>query len=515
MEKFEAPKDPEKKPDEESVPEAPEGWKTMSDLLIECGVDFKTLSEITAVYKKNDPEGYKDFKNKKGNVFKHFSPGIVSLVKEKLAHKKRPKESVGKHETVKGVPSAPAGWMNSVTLSDELFVDRKELMDFVAPYFKFYPHYFVQYKDEKGKVREHYAPELVSMIIRDFEKTRAGEEVVIGKELETDILEERVPEPITDEVISIQDLPKESSMDTGEEPIKTPEVEMENVAPPLKLIEERRWITSAGLAVKLGASRDRVLQIAEKYRKSNPEYFRMIRTTKTFEHYSKELAELIEQEVKKIMEFPGIPEGEIWVTNNAIAEEFQVTAHMVSEYAKQYRETHPEGFRALRGRQGHIFEHYSETVAELIRSDIRKFMETPAFPEGEGWESRRALEHQFGVSDDLIKSTAKKYREHFPHYFRFFRKNNLISEYYSKELVVLMKSDIERFKNTPKAPTGWQPLRSLGGLGLSQRTLRRYIAPYLNDPEYVQIYKDERGTLCQHCSPKLIEIIREKIKKEK
>ncbi|MFA6383527.1 MAG: SNF2-related protein [Parcubacteria group bacterium] len=167
------------------------------------------------------------------------------------------------------------------------------------------PEYFKYFKDKVGKVTEHYASGLVEIIFRDAFKIEIAPE---------------------------------------------------------------GWKTKNTLANELSVAERTVSRIADKYRESNPNYFKKFKlgnTGSVYEHFSPILADIVRAELLKVEK---APVG--WKTNKKISNELSVSADAIKHVARDYLKTNPEYFKNYRDEGRRIFLHYSPELVQIIKNVI-------------------------------------------------------------------------------------------------------------------------------------------------
>ncbi len=301
------------------------------------------------------------------------------------------------------------------------------------------PEWFRIYKFKGGRVEEYYSPELVKLIM---EEVQAREEAPVG------------------------------------------------------------WKTNGFVANVLDYAHSTISKIADKYRVSNPEWFRKykIKAGRVEEHYAPDLVTEIRQELAS-REFA--PEG--WVTNKSLSNELDVDKGTVRNSANRYRADHPDMFRVFKNKLGQITEHYSPELALMVKRDISTRENRP-----EGWMTNGELFNELDVDETTVKNRADRYRASHPDWFRVYKnKTNKPTEHYSPELAAIIKRDIVSYEY---APEGWHITNELAeGLGVSARSIQNEAERHrFAHPDWFKKYKVRMGRVLEHYSPELISIIKAK-----
>jgi hypothetical protein len=119
----------------------------------------------------------------------------------------------------------------------------------------------------------------------------------------------------------------------------------------------------------LGVSYGITNKEANKYRKLNPEWFKIYKdsTGKKSEHFSPELVERIREEIESIEE---APEG--WITKSALIKILKAAHKTINKKANKYRKSNPEWFKIYKDSTGKKSEHLSPELIQEIKEDLRK-----------------------------------------------------------------------------------------------------------------------------------------------
>ena len=130
------------------------------------------------------------------------------------------------------------------------------------------------------------------------------------------------------------------------------------------------------------------------------------------------------------------PEG--WYLNRTLAKEVGTTQKTATAIANQYRETHPEWFKAYRSR-GHFpqdREHYHPDLVEKIREAINSRPESAP----EGWMNRGDLRDNFRIQYPVTDRIIASYRESHPEWFgTYLSKTSKSLEYFHPDLVAKVR----------------------------------------------------------------------------
>lgn len=144
---------------EKRVEHAPEGWVTMPTLVnLSGGTSYYSINKIINPYRKTNPDWFKIYLANSGQTIEHISPELLEIITKDL-------------ENLASRVFAPEGWrtMNGFML----FLKRKApeaVINIVDRYRKTNPDWFKQYKNLKGKIDEHFSPELQTIVIKELEE---------------------------------------------------------------------------------------------------------------------------------------------------------------------------------------------------------------------------------------------------------------------------------------------------------------------------------------------------------
>ncbi|MBN2096222.1 hypothetical protein JW752_02365, partial [Candidatus Peregrinibacteria bacterium] len=348
-------------------------------------------------------------------------------------------EHIQPEEPPEEVPDAPEGWMTNSALAREIGVTHRVVKRMAKEYREEHPEWFVRYRFGTGRGRgsyEHFSPELC------------------------DIIRARINEY--------------------------------EIAP-------EGWMTNSALVNELEVSDTLTKKIANKYHETNPEWSARyrLRTGKSYEafvHYSPELCDIIRA---RINEYETAPEG--WMTNSALANELEVSYTLTKKIANKYRQTNSEWFREYKHKMGHIREHYSPELCNIIRARINEYETAP-----EGWLTNSTLAKGLDVDWTTIQKLIQPYRQTHPQWFVVYN----INEHFSPELCDIIRTKINEYET---APEGWLTNGGLADeLNVANDTTKRRAEVYRKEyPEWFREYKTtgkKGGVVREHFSPELCDI---------
>ena len=169
------------------------------------------------------------------------------------------------------------------------------------------------------------------------------------------------------------------------------------------------WMTNMALAKGLETGKRTTRIIADKYRETNPEWFKWYKISRgqNREHYHPKLVEIIK---KELSDRESAPEG--WMTNNALAKDTKSSGETTGIIADKYRETNPEWFKEYKVTdRGHYQEHYHpELVAEItkkIKGNQLELQERKVSVERE----RKAEEDLISLAQEIVEGETPRAEE--------------------------------------------------------------------------------------------------------
>jgi hypothetical protein len=131
---------------------APEGWLTNGGLTKKHSKNFVTIKNIANQYRETNPQWFQQYRNKIGQVREHYAPELVAIIEKKL----------NKHSL------APDGWFTNKAISKKFRRAQATITNIADQYRESNPQWFKQYLS-RGRLREHYAPELITIIQQSFD----------------------------------------------------------------------------------------------------------------------------------------------------------------------------------------------------------------------------------------------------------------------------------------------------------------------------------------------------------
>jgi predicted oxidoreductase (fatty acid repression mutant protein) len=258
------------------------------------------------------------------------------------------------------------------------------------------------------------------------------------------------------------------------------------------------WKLLKNLTIEYNSDKATLKKYIDKYRSTNPEWFKRYRHPSKGayrEYLSPELCDTINKE------FPGHPPFG-WLTLTALAKEVKVATNTVRNLIEKYRENNPSWFQGYRHEKALRREYLHPELVSIVKDNFKEI----AFDK-KGWITAHSLSQsrRVNISDTTIRLIIKKYRAQHPEWFKMLRnKKGNEREHYSPELV-------EKLINEYSIPEGWMIIADISKiLGIiSYKTIHKRLNKYRStNPEWFRIYKDSGERQHECYAPKLVEIIK-------
>ncbi|MDD5396538.1 MAG: hypothetical protein PHW24_00570 [Candidatus Moranbacteria bacterium] len=258
----------------------PEGWLNAGQLSKSLGITYRSVYEYIEEYKLSNPEYFHVYKDEAGIAREHYSSELVKIINEARA--------------------IPGGWLNNFMLTKEVGVSEGKVKKFAENYKTSNPGWFKIFKDINGIERPYYSPELVVILKVELLKplgdapsgwvTKSSvkknfkiDDSTVKKNIEP----YRIDHPEWFHVY--KDEVGVSREFYSPELIMTMKEDRENEIAP------DGWMIANSLSKSTGIYFQTLQKYAEKYRDTNPEWFRKYRheSGMYLEYYSPELIEAI------------------------------------------------------------------------------------------------------------------------------------------------------------------------------------------------------------------------------
>ncbi len=255
-----------------------------------------------------------------------------------------------------------------------------------------------------------------------------------------------------------------------------------------------------------------VQRVADKYRKSHPEWFKEYRGElkgRVYEYFSPELVKII---TEVLTSTENAPDG--WKAVAQLKDEFGGGVAKVHRIANFYREAHPQWFKHYLDKRNITYEFFAPELVALIRENLGSRRDAP-----EGWVVAAHTTKFINTSLTKIKNMAETYRLDHPEWFKvFYGENAKPLEHYSPELMVELKKALEKESEiqSKEVPAGWMMVSQLheefgGGFPKYKKIAEAYREKH---PEWFNKYADERRNLREFLAPELVKIIRDMLQSE-
>lgn len=278
-----------------------EGWFTNNKLGKELGRSNQTVKSIADKYRLDHPEWFVRRRLPRiKRIVDVYAPELVARIREDSAK----------------VKEAPEGWMTNRSLSKLLGVTHRTMQKLTKQYRDSHPEWFGLFL--KGKITEHYSPELVLELTKQAE-TRFNLEIPPDGWMTVSTIQRSLQE----ENISV-------------------------------------------------VAYDTILKLKEKYKKTNPEWAHLYMEPQrrgVFEYVAPELVAIIKNELRSIGSTP--QEG--WQTTTKVAEMLGVDFYKIRKIADQIQTTHPEWFRDFLRPGGKYLYYSPEAIIEIGKILKEKF----------------------------------------------------------------------------------------------------------------------------------------------
>lgn len=249
-----------------------------------------------------------------------------------------------------------------------------------------------------------------------------------------------------------------------------------------------------------------MLEIINRYRKSNPEWYGYYLNDKgqLLEFFSPELANLIKLNTPSAEKSP---EG--WMNAYQIRKAFGNKPERVKKFVDQYRKSHPEWIGEYLDKAAtNITEFYSPDLIEILKK--RRYMpEQNTNRAPEGWISLNGFSTKFHKNFYSIKKVVQLFRESHPEWFhRYVDGSGYHSaEFYSPELVNILT---EKLIVKAEHPKDWMNNGELSViLKKHHLTIKKSAGKYRDShPEWFANYPSKKGPVGEFYSPELVEQIK-------
>ncbi len=471
----------------------PEGWLTNKGLSNEFSCAQEIISQIIDPYKETHPEWFKDYLDQGNRTFQFCHPDLVAIVREVMKQRGEP---------------APEGWMTNSMVADGLGVVRKTFEKITDEYRVTHPEWFKDYLPRRGPIREHLHPELIKIIRTEIGKREnAPEGWYTASEIKKEVGYRNIVDNISDKYRGVHPEWFKSYFNKAQRESEYfhPDL-VEQIRKETRMLGElapEEWRTATALAIELDSSSSTIARMADRYKKTNPEWFLMALSQKNrimAEHFHPDLVVALRDDYAKREQ---APPG--WSNCSRLAEHLDVSFNLVDKTAESFEAAHPEWFAEYLDRVKKKVIFYSPELVEEITKRIRERGE----PAPDGWMTKEGLCNELGADYWQVLLFAEKFRETNPDWFKFaLGANHQSHEHFHPDL-------IREIRDKFSPPESWINLRTLSSeLGISKKEILG-IVNFYREASFDEIGTfGNRGRVEEYYAPDLADIIRDDIKKE-
>jgi superfamily II DNA or RNA helicase len=403
--------------------ELPDDWVLPKHCLGGTSISDPAIRNFAEKFRKDHPEWFDIFWFING-YYEFYHPELVNLIREEFKNRKPPLE----------------GWKTAKTLSNEKVGYPTSIKGFAEKFRKDHPEWFEMFTVINGRMYEHYHPDLISEIKKEFQIRKPGDSwsTVSGLAKEIGIEKQLI-------VSYIDQFLKDNPGLVME--YKTKSATIRHLHPNLvekikewtkdKIIDDT-WFRAQDLAKEEIASWSRIRHYAEQFQNDHPEWFRL---RGRMQYYHPDLVKLIREGFKNSIE--DAPSG--WYTRGKLTI-LQGYSKVVNEYIESFRVTNPEYFKDYRISNGRIHEHYHPDLLEKLKLYTEELYKPPP----EGWVTLLNLNDAFGVSsiNPRIRPLIREFVEQFRNdgLVKSFLGPNGWFDYYHPDLVQKIKEHFAKKK---------------------------------------------------------------------
>lgn len=495
--------------------DAPEGWLPVGRLTALTGKDEKQITRIAEEYREKHPEWFKEYYNLGGGVSEHYAPELIALVQKKFEN----------------ITPPPEGWMNATQAARETKTGHRLFKMMVQKYTEQFPDKFGFFQSTKKDPIEFYSPEIVDMvkaeknlqkeapegwitmskIVEQVKRAQATITSAMNKYRESNPewfgkyyqksgnkCEHYAPE-LLEKMINELAITTVTTRETDEGEAKAERVLIES-APP-------GWMSIGALRKKLHKADETITTAVDKYRASNPEWFKIYKAKGyVTEHYAPELIAKIEADLNT---HEVAPAG--WKTISSLQDERgKQNFKKIREITDKYRESNPEWFKEYIDARKQVSEHLAPELVKIVKDGLEKMEKN--LQDVEGWATSTSLVEQAGAAQQTIQRTAEKYRASNPEWFKDIVGAKVTRIYYHPELAAIL---ISEFKQYEAAPEGWmttnEVMKSSGTSNFYR--IKELAEKYRSsNPGWFKMCKPTRGKPSEYYSPELCQKILTELK---
>ncbi|TAN33388.1 hypothetical protein EPN28_02460, partial [Patescibacteria group bacterium] len=271
---------------------APDDWKTNNGLAEILDISNSSIKLLAAPHRHSHPEWFQMYLEKSSkSAREHFHPDLINLIKRNIEEREL----------------APEGWMTNREVAKEMNTGCKTIADMADHYRSSHPEWFKIYLDKAHKPNEHFHPDLINLIKRNIEErgelapegwmTNGGVAVLLGVSWNFVRSLAQIHRRYHPEWFKIyldkKARPSEHYHHDLINLIKQKADERGEIAP-------EGWMTNGGLAKEMNTGFKTIAGMADYYRSSHPEWFKIYLNKEgknQYEHYHPNLVDLIKKTV--------------------------------------------------------------------------------------------------------------------------------------------------------------------------------------------------------------------------
>ncbi len=474
---------------------APNGWKTRSMLGEELVVSDTRINSIVDKYRATNPEWFQRYVDSINRLAEYLSPELVALVNAEI-------ESTPENP--------PEGWMTNNKVANLLSQTYIRVQKIATQYRVAHPERFHIYKDSGGRAQEHFSPELIEKIREtvQVEEAPAGWMTNFATARLLSV-QQKFPEKVVDqyrdehpEWFGQYYEPKMGGLTEFYSPELIDKIRQEAEGRAAAQAPEL-WKPNKAVANDLDVNPTTLRNLAEKFRVSNPEWFRefLNKAGGKSDHYSPELVAVLKEEFDKRIERPF---G--WKTENEVSDNLNTSHLVVRRIANAYRSDNSLWFQFYKDRSGKFSEHYAPELIDRIKAELQDRKPAP-----ERWLTTSATAENVDASFSGVKTVAESFRNSHPEWFvHYLTSGGLYTEHYAPELV---ENIAQIIGSRERAPINWLTHSSVAkSVGAAQETIRNIAEEYREDhPEWFKRHASINAEEYEYYHPQLVQLIKEKL----
>lgn len=344
-------------------PEAPDGWLNPNEIRLAYGFNHGRIQKEAELYRTEHPDWFENYKSVTGAT-EYYHPDLIAEIVKKL-------------EAENAFDFAPDDWVTLRALRNEVGGSLKTVTNVLDKYRASHPDSFKKYKTKTHLIKEHIAPEVVSLVTAELEKNKPPEGWLTASALRGQLGN-------SDRTIRAFVEQFRTEHPDWFESYKLRSKDIEHYHPDLvKIIEDQfsenksaepapdGWQTVSMLAKKEGYAYETIQKIADSFRDSHPEWFADYKArTKIATHFHPDLVQKIDEYYKEKEAIPLAPDD--WFNSYNLALQVGRDTLIIKELAEPFRKEHPEWFKEFKSNKYQIAEYYHPELVKIILSKFKK-----------------------------------------------------------------------------------------------------------------------------------------------